>query len=175
MDSLKYIILLLSLLFINYVNAQKCKYEIDQLDAKTELQIKRTEPIELVRVNNQPLLMKAQCIGEKKYLKVRYYQYNGFEIRDSEIFEIIFSDRSSVKLKPRKLPKKKATGGFVTVSSLLIFDLTNKEYKQLLENPVIEIKYYVEEGGYIRKEVRKRFQTDLQHIMKCVLLETDRL
>lgn len=175
MNTLKIIFSIVVVLFLHTANAQKCRYEIDQLDSKTEMQIKRTEPVEITRVNNQPLLMKAQCIGENKYLKVRYYKYNGFEIRDSEIFEIIFTDRSSIKLQPRKLPKKKSSGGFVTVSSLLIFDLSRDQYKQLLDKPVLELKYFVEGGGYVREEVRKRFQSDLQHIMQCVLLNTDKL
>jgi hypothetical protein len=171
----KIIISSIVLLLLNNTYAQKCRYEVDQIDSKTEMLIKRTEPVEIARVNNQPLLMKAQCIGENKYLKVRYYRYNGFEIRDSEIFEIIFADRSSIKLQPRELPKKKSSGDFVTVSSLLIFDLTRDQYKQLLDKPVIELKYYVEGGGYVREEVRKRFQSDLQHIMQCILLNTDKL
>lgn len=175
MNSLKFIISLTIVLIFNSVSAQKCRYEINHLDAKTELQVKRTEPIEIAKVNNQPLLMKAQCIGPNKYLKVRYYRYNGFEIKDSEIFEIIFTDRTSVKLKPRELPKKKSNGGFVTVSSLLIFDLSQDEFKQLIDKPVAEIKYFVEGGGYIREEVRKRYQFDIQHIMNCVLLDTDKL
>lgn len=175
MNSLQFIISVSIVLIFNSANAQKCRYDIDHLDAKTEMQIKRTEPIEIARINNQPLLMKAQCIGPNKYLKVRYYRYNGFEIRDTEIFEIIFTDRTSVKLKPRKLPKKKSTGGFVTVSSLLIFDLSKDEYKQLIDKPVAEIKYFVEGGGYIREDVRKRYQHDIQHIMTCVLLDIDKI
>ncbi|PLX14792.1 MAG: hypothetical protein C0599_18135 [Salinivirgaceae bacterium] len=175
MKALHLITVLSITLLFNTVQAQKCRYEIDEIDSKTEMPIKRTEPIELARVNNQPLLIKAQCIGPNKYLKIRYYRYNGFEIRDNEIFEFIFTDRSSIKLKPRELPKKKSSGGFVTVSSMLIFDLTKDQYAQLLNKPVGEIKYYVDRGGYVRDEIRKRFQTDLQYIMQCVLLDTDNL
>ncbi len=155
------------------LNAQKCRYEKETLDAKTEMEIKRTEPVEITRVNDQPFYVKAQCIGKHKYLKVRYYLYNGFKIRESEPLEIIFLDDTSVKLKAREMPEKRNTGGFRTVSSLLIYNLTKDQYKQLLEKPAVQIKYFIEGGGYIRKDIRSRYQHDIQHIMKCVLLDAD--
>lgn len=168
------IILITGLIFSGgMLSGQKCHYEKDMIDAATELPVKRTEPIEMATVNDHPLYMKAQCIGSHKYLKIRYYRYNSFEIRSSEPFEIIFDDQTSVKLNARKMPETKKNGGFVKVSSLLIYNLKPSQYEQLLEKPAVQIKYYIEGGGYIRKDIRKRYQEDLMYLMRCVLLDSD--
>lgn len=173
MQTMRFIGLIITLFVIKSLAGQKCHYEKDMIDAVTEMQIKRTEPIEMATVNEHPLYMKAQCIGPHKYLKIRYFRYNSFEIRAEEPFEIVFNDHSSVKLEARKMPESKNSGGFVKVSSLLVYNLTSAQYKLLLNKPVVQIKYYIESGGYIRKDIRKRYQDDLQFLMRCVLLDSD--
>ena len=153
--------------------AQKCRYEKEMIDGETELQIKRTEAVDVIRVNNQPFLIKAQCIGSRKYMKIRYYRYNGFEIRTNEPLEIFFTDDSSVKITAREMPESRSSSGFIQVSSMLVYDLTKEQYLQLLNKPAQAIKYYVEGGGFIREEIKKKYQGDLQQIMRCVLLDTD--
>jgi len=153
--------------------AQKCRYGKIEIDAVTEMVVKRTEPVEVTEVNDQPLFMKAQCIGENKYLKVRYYRYNSFTINASEPFEIIFNDQTSVKLQARDMPEAESSGGFMKVSSLLIFNLSKEQYQMLLDKPAVQIKYFIDGGGYIRKDIRKRYQGDIQYIMRCILLDTD--
>lgn len=153
--------------------AQKCRYEKNELDAVTELVVKRTEPVEVTEVNDHPLFMKGQCIGKRKYLKVRYYRYNSFEIDGSHPFEIIFDDQTSVKLEAREMPEGESTSGFMKVSSLLIFNLTDDQYQKLLDKPAVQIKYFIKEGGYIRKDIRKRFRDNIQHIMNCILVNGD--
>src|SRR6056297_463550 len=101
------VILLTFTLFATTVKAQKCRYERETIDAKTEMVIKRTEPVEITRVNDHPFYVKAQCIGQHKYLKARYYLHNGFKIRESEPLEIVFIDNSSVLLKAREMPEKR--------------------------------------------------------------------
>lgn len=161
-------------IFISTVShAQKCRYEIETVDADTELQVKRTEPVDVIRVNNQPFLIKAQCIGARKYMKIRYYRYNGFEIRSAESIEIIFTDDSSIKITAREMPNTRSGNGFVQVSSMLVYDLTPEQYLQLLNKPACAIKYYIEGSGFIRTDIRKKLQSEIQHIMKCVLLDTD--
>lgn len=156
------------------VFSQKCRYEIDRIDAITELVIKRTEPIQITELNGQPLFIKGQCIGDKKYLKVRYYRYNGFTIQEMLPLEILFADNTSISLIPRNMPKKpESLSGFVKISSLLIYNLTTEQFIQLLEKPVAQISYHIDGGGKIDKEIRKRYQADLQYIMRCVHLDSD--
>lgn len=155
------------------VYGQKCHYEKEMIDAETELQIKRTEYVDIMRVNNQPFLIKAQCIGSRKYMKIRYYRYSGFQIRTNEPIEFFFEDNTSVKITAREMPKTKAGSGFVQVSSMLVYDLTTEQYLQLMNNPIEAVKYYIESGGFIREEIRSRYKSDVQHIMQCILLDTD--
>lgn len=163
----------LFVLFLNQGTAQKCRYEKNEIDAVTEMVVKRTEPAEITEVNDQPLFMKAQCIGEHKYLKVRYYRYNSFTIDASHPFEIIFDDQTSVELQARDMPEAEDSGSFMKVSSLLIFNLTKDQYQKLMNKPAVQIKYFIEGGGYIRKDIRRRYQEDIQHILRCVLLDSD--
>ncbi|MFO7863116.1 MAG: hypothetical protein R6U85_03870 [Salinivirgaceae bacterium] len=164
---------LVFLLSVGSVSAQKCKYEKDMIDAVTEMKIKRTRPVDIARVNNNPLLVKAQCIGKNKYLKIRYYMYEGFKIRENEPLEFFFTDNTSLEITAREMPESKTSGGFTQVSELLVYDLTPEQYLMLMEKPLAEIKYYVETGGFVRKEVRKRDSENLMHILKCILLDTD--
>lgn len=175
MDNYKIIAFLAILFSVQISAAQKCRYEKDEIDAVTELRVKRTEPLEMTKVNERPLLMKTQCIGKHKYLKVRYYRYNSFEISSEKPFEIIFRDESSVKLKAREMPEPQNTGGFVKVSSLLVYNLDKNQYKQLLNKPAVQIKYFIDEGGYVRKDIPEKYQEDIMHLMQCVLLESDDL
>ncbi|MCK5822884.1 MAG: hypothetical protein KAG95_02710 [Bacteroidales bacterium] len=149
---------------------KKCKYEKNEIDALTDLRIIRTIPVSICRVNGQPFYFKAQTIGNRKYLKLKYFRYNNYKIKDNS--ELIFTlpNYRTVTLKPRTVKKdttKEENSNFMSVSSMIIYRLTNEQYKTLVENPVTNVKYFID-VGFINKAIKENKQNKIQDILKCV-------
>ena len=161
-----YTTLFLFLTFSLY--SQNCKYELNEIDAITELKILRTKPVSICRVNSNPFLIKAQCIGDKKFLKVRYYRYNGFTIKSGSDIVFQLSNRSYINIAPRVIPVDTTqNSSFMTVSSMIIFDLNNEQFEQLLNFPIVLVKVDTEDG-YLIKYISKNKQDKIQQIMRCI-------
>lgn len=163
--------IIITLLFIStsVFSQKKCKYEENEIDALTELKILRTIPVSICRVNGQPLYFKAQSIGDRKYLKLRYYRYNGFKIRDNTDLIFTLPNKSIVTLHPRVVKKDttRQESSFMTVSSMIIYRLTAEQYKTLTTYPVTSVKYFVN-TGFITKSIKEKRQNRIQKILKCV-------
>ena len=116
--------------------AQKCSYEKDKIDENTQLVIRRTTPITLCKVNGHPFIFKSQQIGERKYLKLRYYIYNNFSIIEGSKFIFYFENGNKLMIDPLEIKKKPNTNqnGIATVSSMIVYQLDNDNFKAKLVN-----------------------------------------
>ena len=151
--------------------SQKCNLEINQIDPVTNSVIKRTEDISVGRLNGQPLYFKTQCIGEKKYLKIRYYNYGGFFISEEKPLIVTFTDNSTLELIPRQSGRKKNdVNDLTTVSSLLIFTISKEQSSALKKQPIMLITVNTENDEVVDTEIRERFRTVLQELINCVEL-----
>ncbi|MCK4661828.1 MAG: hypothetical protein KAT68_03100 [Bacteroidales bacterium] len=159
------------LLFISPLisTGQNCKYEKNEVDLNTQLRIKRTEPVTICRVNNQPFLVKAQSIGKNKYLKFRYFRYNNFRILPGSEMVFTLSDNTSVSLTSIITPADTAqnNNSFTTISSLLIFKLSDTDFEKLMSTNVIRLKYF-KENGYVNKIIKEKNQETIRQILKCI-------
>ncbi|MDD2562928.1 MAG: hypothetical protein PHU27_01760 [Salinivirgaceae bacterium] len=165
----------ISLLFIFGLHtlgiSQKCNLEVNQVDPVTNAVIKRTADESVGRLNGQPLYFKAQCIGEKKYLKMRYYRYGDFTISEETPLIITFLDESTLEIMPRKSRRSQSADETLTsVSSLMIFDIDKNQYTTISKQPIKQITVQTETNETIVTDIRERFRLVLQEILNCVEL-----
>jgi hypothetical protein len=148
--------------------AQKCNYEKNEIDGLTELTIKRTTPVMLTRIEGQPLYAKGQCIGSNKYLKLIFYKYNGFLFQEQREIGFILSNNEEIVLYPRQMPVDSTKMDDITnVTSLIIYKLSEEQYKLLTEYPVIQFKYYVT-SGFVPIDIKSSKQMSILHVLQCV-------
>lgn len=161
---------LVSFLIVPFLSmGQKCNYEKDKIDENTNLIIKRTSSVTLCKVNGQPFSFKSQQIGDRKYLKLRYFKYNNFSIIEGSKLIFYTLNNDKIMIEPLEIKKKPNTSnnGFSTTSSLIVFQLEKDEFNFLLENPVIEIGFY-SNTGIMKKEIKSKQQSDIQYLLECI-------
>lgn len=163
-------ILALTLFFLIYTTtqAQKCDYEVNEIDGLLEVSIKRTSQELLCRINNQPVFIKAQSIGTNKYLKLVYYKNSDFGILEDREIGLILPGHEEIVLYPREMPVDSAKmDDYLNVTSLIVFKLSNTQYETLMGTPVEKFKYYVA-GGFVEKEIKTANQRIIMEALRCV-------
>jgi hypothetical protein len=162
---LNFIFLIISISSI----AQDCKLEINDIDPRTKLLIKRTEFEQLARVNGNPFLVKGQSVGDQKFIKIRYYRYNNFEIRSGSEMEFMLTDNKAIKLKPFVSPADTVPeeNSFMTVSSLLIFPVEAEDFEKLSSYNLRSFKFYVT-NGYVTIDMKEKKQAILREVLNCI-------
>jgi hypothetical protein len=163
------IILGIVLTISNYqVSAQKCKYEKNEIDAITEKAIKLTEPEVLLRLDNNPIQIKAQCIGEYKYLKLRYIKYSSFYIVDDREIAFKLKNDQEIVLFPRPMPQDTAkTDDITAITAMLVYKLSTEQYQLLSNFPIKEFKYYLS-TGWMTEEINANKQNVIMNLLRCV-------
>jgi hypothetical protein len=148
--------------------AQKCNFEKNEIDALTELVVKRTPPELLVRIKGQPLYAKAQCIGTHKYLKLLFYKYNDFTFREQREVGFVLSNEEEVILYPRQMPADSTKmDQLVEANSLLIYKLNDDQYQNLLQYPIVKFKYYLV-SGFVEVPVKSSKQGKVMDVLRCL-------
>lgn len=162
------LILLITLSSFSICKAQKCKLEKNEVDALTELAIKRTSQELVMRINNEPIYFKAQSIGNNKYLKLIYFTYGNFTFNEEREIRLITTLNDEVTLFPRITPKDTTkTDDLYNVRSILIYKLSSDQYATLTANGITGFKYFVT-TGWVEQHIKASKQGTLQHILKCV-------
>lgn len=147
---------------------QKCNYEKNEIDALTELLVKRTGPAMLLRINGQPMYAKGQSIGENKYLKLLFYKYNDFSFQETREVGFVLSNEEEILLYPRQMPVDTAKmDETIEINSLLVYKLTSEQYQKLMEYPVTSFKYYLI-SGFITEPIKGSKQEKLKEVLRCV-------
>ena len=150
------------------VKAQKCGFEKNEIDALTELVVKRTAPSMLLRIEGQPLYVKAQCIGTNKYLKIVFYRYNDFSFQENREVGFLLSNKEDLLLYPRQMSVDSAKmDNVINVSSLLIYKLSDNQYQKLTQFPVIKFKYYLT-TGFVEVPIKTKKQGKVMEVLRCV-------
>jgi len=169
MSILKYLLFLTVLAFLTpNTLAQKCNYEKNEIDGLLEIPIKRTASEMLCRIDNQPFYIKAQCIGDNKYLKLIYYKYNGFVIKDDREIGLILPGNDELTLFPRVMPVDTAEiDDIMDMTTLIIYKLSTDQYETLKNIPVIKFKYFIN-GGFIVKDIKASKQPVIMQLLRCV-------
>ncbi len=156
------------LIFQTETQAQKCRYEKNEIDAITEKTIKLTEPEVLLRLDNSPVYVKAQCIGEYKYLKLKYIKYGDFYIVDDREIALTLQNNQEVVLFPRPMPQDTAkTDDILSVTAMLVYKLSSEQYHLLSNFPVKEFKYYMS-TGWVSEEISSSKQSIIMDLLRCV-------
>lgn len=149
------------------VSAQ-CQYEKNVIDAITESQIKITQPVTVAKLNNNPLYFKAQSIGSKyRFLKMRYYKYNGFSINESREISLRLTNNEEIVIYPRHAAGDTIKSNVETVSSMLIYPINAEQYEKLKRYPVKIFKYFVT-TGFIEVPIKENKQTKIMDILNCI-------
>lgn len=152
----------------NNAFAQKCKYEKNEIDGLLEVPIKLTKEEFICRIDNQPIYVKAQCIGTNKYLKIRYFKYNNFIIQKDREIAWELPSKEDITLFPREMPVDSTKINDITnVSVLLIYKLSASQYETLKKNPVTKFKYNIS-TGFVEKEIKSSKQNVIMNILQCV-------
>ena len=148
---------------------QRCNYEKDKVDEETKMVIRRTAPVTLCKLNGHPFIFKSQQIGDRKYLKLRYYRYNNFSIIEGSKFIFYFDNGDKLMIEPLEIKKAPNAGqnGFATVSSLLVYQLEKDDFNALLNNPVTQIGVYTN-TGLTKQEVKQKQQNEIQYLLECI-------
>ena len=150
------------------LKAQKCSLEKNEIDALTEFVIKRTAPEMILRLNGQPLYVKAQCIGPHKYLKILFYKYNDFSFEEDREIGLVLSNNDEIILYPRQVPVDSTKMDVMAdVNALLVYKLSNNQYETLCQNTVIKFKYYLV-SGFVEEPIKSSKQSKIMDVLKCV-------
>lgn len=157
-----------SALLSDYTFAQKCKYEKNEIDGLLEVPIKLTKEEFICRIDNQPIYVKAQCIGTNKYLKIRYFKYNNFIIQEDKEIAWELPSKEDITLFPRAMPVDSTKINDITdVSVLLIYKLSASQYETLKNNPVTKFKYNIS-TGFVEKEIKSSKQNAIMNVLRCI-------
>jgi hypothetical protein len=150
------------------VFSQKCNYEKNEIDALTELIVKRTDPYLFTRINGQPLYAKAQCIGTNKYLKLLFYTFNDFSFQEQREVGFVLSNNEEIMVYPRVMPVDSAKMDEITsTNSLLIYKLNEAQFQKLLNYPVVKFKYFLI-SGFIEEPIKPAKQGVVMDVLRCV-------
>jgi hypothetical protein len=150
------------------VAAQNCSYEKNEIDAVTELTVKRTVAEILLRINGQPVFVKGQSIGDNKYLKIQYYRYSNYEIQEDREITFVLSNEEEVTLFPREMPVDSTKmNDFSDLSSLLIFKLSAEQYQKLKETPITIFKYHLI-SGFVEEPIKGSKQQSVMEVLRCI-------
>ena len=85
--------------------AQSCHYEKNVIDALTEVPVRVTQPVTIGKLNNNPLYFKAQSVGIRyRFLKMKYYRYEGFSINEQREIAFRLSTNEEIVIQPRINP-----------------------------------------------------------------------
>ena len=165
---IKFLLKIFPLLLWLPLFSQDCQYEKNEIDETTLLPVKRTTFVSLCKVNRSPFECKAHSIGNNKYLKIRYYRYNDFYIPADQPLIFIMEDSSGISLTAIQ-PRRDSTNlsSMMTVSSLLVYELSEETFEMLTSQPVIMIRYY-QDNEYISVEVKDKSRLLLKQILDCI-------
>ncbi len=148
--------------------AQNCQYEKEFTDDNTGKKVKITVQVVLARLNNNPLYFKAQSIGDdRRFLKMRYYKYNDFYFRDDREVILFLTNGEQVVLNPRVNPNESKESKLQTISSMVIYPLTEEQFSKLRNHPVKNFRYYVA-TGFVDLPIKDNKQDQLMKILKCI-------
>jgi len=162
------LLLLIVIGFTSNTMAQKCSYEKNEIDALTELVVKRTAPSMITRINGQPLYAKAQSIGDNKYLKLVFYKYNDFSFKEEREVGFVLSNNEEILLYPRLVPVDSTKmDQLPDVKSLIIYKLTDDQYEKLAQTPVAKFKYYLT-SGFVEVPIKSSKQGNVMQVLRCV-------
>lgn len=150
------------------IAAQNCNYEKNIIDPITETPVKITQPITLAKLNNNPLYFKAQSIGIKyRFLKMRYYRYNGFSINEEREIAFRLNTDEEIVLHPRRTAADTIKSNVEKVSSMLVYPITAEQYEKLRRYPVTVFKYYIT-TGFVEIPIKENRQTKIIDILNCI-------
>ncbi|MCK9205744.1 MAG: hypothetical protein M0P66_01405 [Salinivirgaceae bacterium] len=148
--------------------AQECEYEKNEIDALTELVVKRTVPEILLRINGQPVYIKGQSIGTNKYLKVQYYKYSNYVIQEDREVAFVLSNDEEVTLFPRPMPVDSTKmNDYSDLSTLLIFKLNDEQFQKLKSTPIVLFKYHLI-SGFVEEPIKGAKQLRLMELLHCL-------
>lgn len=152
----------------NFLLAQKCNFEKDEVDAVTDLPIKLTEPQILVRVGGQPIYVKGQSIGTNKYLKIRVYNYSEFDIQEDKEITFTLSNDEELILFPRTMPVDSSKiDNLTNVTTLMVYKLSIDQYQKLKEMPVKKFKYFLY-SGWVEEKINEKKQYAIVNVLNCL-------
>ncbi|MFA6403119.1 MAG: hypothetical protein WCX31_16075 [Salinivirgaceae bacterium] len=148
--------------------AQNCSYEKNEIDAVTELTVKRTAAEIMLRINGQPVFVKGQSIGDNKYLKIQYYRYSNYEIQEDREISFVLSNEEEVTIFPRSMPVDSTKmSDFSELSSLLIFKLSAEQFQKLKETPITVFKYHLI-SGFVEEPIKGSKQKSIMEVLRCI-------
>lgn len=148
--------------------AQKCNYEKNEIDGLLEVPIKLTGPYKLCRLENQPIYFKAQCIGDNKYIKIRYYNYDSFTLQKDREIGFVLPSEDELILFPRLAPVDSTKMvDYLDITTTVVYKLSNEQYEILKDVPIIKFKYYIT-SGFMEKDIKPVNQTKLMEALRCV-------
>ena len=148
--------------------AQSCRYEKNVIDALTEVPVRVTQPVTIGKLNNNPLYFKAQSVGIRyRFLKMKYYRYEGFSINEQREIAFRLSTNEEIVIQPRINPADTVQGVGETISSLIVYPLTADQYEKLKRFPVTSFKYFGSDGA-VEMPIKESRQSKIMEILNCI-------
>lgn len=156
--------------FLSEIKAQNCTYDVNLIDPSTGATVKRTTDLAIGKINRQPFYIKAQCIGNNKYLKIRYYCYDDFYISDKECMKFTFVDGTCVELTPRPIDGESESVNISKISTMLIYPVNDRQLNQIIAQPIERIDIQTIQGDIEGFEIKERQQTVIKQMLDCVTI-----
>lgn len=167
---MKHLLFLVVIVLLGFsVNAQECKYEIDEVDKFTKEVTKVTKRgvlwAHLVTGNNMSAQLKLA--DGKKSLILRYMDPDAFKVAKGDKLIFLCSDDSTIILEAdadveaRHVEKEKRWVANVN------YDLSEENAAALSKSTITDLRMMHSEGHF-EKAVKEERQKNLQMLSKCI-------
>jgi hypothetical protein len=176
-------LLLLSISLL--ASAQKCKYEVNELDKFTNKMTKETKKEMIVNAWDATMYFQARREGDAVYLIFEFWhcEYKKVEmpkIQKGQKILFLLADGSKIELECADditgQPKNYVVAIPPTYCSILYnasYPANAEQVDKLLKNTISTIRFYKTEGNgkedYKDYEIKKKNNEDLIELLKCVL------
>jgi len=182
---MKKLITLILLCIPAFLFAQKCKYEMNELDKFTGKIVKLTKKEMILNAWDATMYFQCRREGDNIFLIFEFWHcaYSKVEmpkIQKGQKLMFLLSDGSSIELESADditgTPKNYLVSIPPTYCSILSqasYPATPESVEKLLRNTVSVIRFYKTEGngkeGYKDYEIKKKNNEDIVDLLKCVL------
>lgn len=146
--------------------AQKCKYEKNELDEFTKNYVVITKRRSLYQYLSNVLTMKGVMINDNKYLRAEIGASGIFSVDKGDKLMFILGDGSVLELKSVEyvIADHKTHGFYGAVADYYI----DPEKFQLLSNyKITKVRIYTTDG-YIEKKIKQDYQYNVSFLLNCL-------
>ena len=169
---------------LTFINAQNCKYEINEVDKFTGKYTKLTKPEKVISTFFTTGEFSVKKIDNSyffifDYVLSSYSNFDPYSIKKNAQLIFLLENGETVTLKSADdiNGTKKTTVGIPPVYSCYLtnvsYPVTKNQIDQFFKSKVQSIRFYRTESNgkedYLDNDLKKKNQEDIQNLIKCIM------